>query len=239
MSTTQSGRGCAPTATGAARREPARRPRRRQHLLRVSAESLRLVAVTDEPGSDLNAWIGRITSAVRGGATIVQVRAKHASPRALLEIVKHLVSALPVPVLVNDRADIAIMAGAAGVHVGAEDVPVAAIRAFAPRSFIIGASVGSRAELEPARGADYVGIGPAYATASKTDAGPPLSFEEITELQRLAGVPAVAIGGISSANAREVLAACSGLAGVAVVSSLFGAADVEMAARALRAAIGK
>ena len=77
---------------------------------------------------------------MRGGATIVQVRAKHASPRALLEIVKHLVSALPVPVLVNDRADIAIMAGAAGVHVGAEDVPVAAIRAFAPRSFIIGVS---------------------------------------------------------------------------------------------------
>lgn len=176
---------------------------------------------------------------MRGGATIVQVRAKHASPRALLEIVKHLVSALPVPVLVNDRADIAIMAGAAGVHVGADDVPVAAIRAFAPPSFIIGASVGSRAELEPARGADYVGIGPAYATASKTDAGQPLSFEEIAELQRLAGVPAVAIGGISAANAREVLAACPGLAGVAVVSSLFGADDVEIAARALRAAIGK
>lgn len=170
---------------------------------------------------------------------MVQVRAKQASSRELLEMVRHLVSELPVPVLVNDRADIAIMARAAGAHVGASDLPVAAIRAFAPPSFVIGASLGSHAELETARGADYVGIGPAYAASSKTDAGPPLSFAEITELQRLAGAPAIAIGGISAANAREILAGCPGLAGIAVVSSLFGARDVEAAARALRVAIGR
>ncbi|MGI8619128.1 MAG: thiamine phosphate synthase [Gemmatimonadaceae bacterium] len=197
------------------------------------------MAVTDEPESDLGVWIGRVAAAVRGGATIVQVRAKQASPRDLLDIVKQLVPALPVPVLVNDRADIAIMAGAAGVHVGADDVPIAPIRAFAPPAFIIGASLGSRAELETARGADYVGIGPVFCTESKADAGSPLEFGEITELQRLAGVPAVAIGGISVANAREVLDACPCLAGVAALSSLFGAADVETAARALRDAIGR
>lgn len=170
---------------------------------------------------------------------MVQVRAKQTTPRELIEIVRRLVSLLPVPVIVNDRADIAIVAGAAGVHLGAEDLPVESVRAFAPPSFIIGASLGSTAELESARGADYVGIGPAFVTASKEDAGRPLSFAEITELQRVAGAPAVAIGGISSANAGEVLARCPGLAGVAALSSLFGSADVESAARALRAATGR
>lgn len=200
---------------------------------------LRLVAVTDEPDPDLSAWIERVVSAVRGGATSVQVRAKQAASRTVLDAVKRLVAIVPVPVLVNDRADIAIMAGAAGVHLGSDDIPVASVRAIAPAPFIIGASVGSRAELEAARGADYVGIGPVFVSASKADAGRPLSFDEITELSRLAGVPAIAIGGIDVANVRSVLDACPALAGVAVVSALFGARDVERAAAALRAAIGR
>lgn len=170
---------------------------------------------------------------------MVQVRAKQASSRELLEIVRRLVAALSVPVVVNDRADIAIMAGAAGVHLGHDDLPVGAVRALASRSFIIGASLGSGEEVASARGADYVGIGPAFATPSKTDAGSPLSFEEIARLQQFAAVPAVAIGGINEANVRGLLAACPGLQGVAVLSSLFGAGDVEVAARALRAAIEK
>lgn len=176
-------------------------------------------------------------AAVRGGATMVQARAKRTSSRDLLELVRHLVSTLSVPVVVNDRADVAIMAGAAGVHLGPDDLPVASIRELAPPSFIIGASLGSRAELASARGADYVGIGPAFASPSKTDAGEPLSLEEIAELQRLAGVPAVAIGGITAANVRGLLTGCPELEGIAVVSSLFGADDVEAAARALRATI--
>ena len=152
---------------------------------------------------------------------------------------RHLVTTLPVPVIVNDRLDIAIMAGAAGVHVGADDLPVTAVRAVVPASFIIGASLGSRAELEGARGADYVGIGPAFTTSSKPDAGDALSVYEIEELRRLSGVPAVAIGGISAANARDLLDACPSLSGVAALSALFGATDPGSAARALRAAIGK
>lgn len=200
---------------------------------------MRLVAVTDEPDPDLSAWIERVAAAVRGGATSVQVRAKHAASRAFLEAVKQLVAILPVPVLVNDRADIAIMAGAAGVHLGSDDIPVASVRALAPAPFIIGASAGSRAELRAAAGADYVGIGPAFLSASKTDAGPPLALGEIGELSRLAGVPAIAIGGIDATNVRSVLDACPALAGVAVVSALFGARDVERAAAALRGAIGR
>lgn len=193
--------------------------------------------MTDEPGADLDEWFSRVAAAARGGATMVQVRAKQASSRELLEIVQRLVRSLSVPVLVNDRADIAIMAGAAGVHLGADDLPVTAVRALAPRSFVIGASLGSGEELASARGADYVGIGPAFATPSKTDAGTPLSFEEIARLQQFAGVPAVAIGGITEVNVRGLLAACPTLEGVAVLSALFGGDDVESAARALRGAI--
>lgn len=169
---------------------------------------------------------------------MIQVRAKQASSRELLEIVRRLVAAVSVPVVVNDRADIAIMAGAAGVHLGPDDLPVIAVRGLAPPSFIIGASLGSGEEIASARGADYVGIGPAFPTPSKTDAGPPLAFEEIVRLQQFAGVPAVAIGGITEANVRGLLAACPKLQGVAVLSSLFGVDDVASAARALRAAIG-
>lgn len=176
---------------------------------------------------------------MRGGATLVQVRAKDAGGRELLELVRHLVETLPVPVIVNDRADIAIIGGAAGVHVGVDDLPVSAIRSFAPPSFVIGASLGSAAELAVAKGADYVGIGPAFLSPSKTDAGAPLSHEEINELQRLAGVPAVAIGGITATNARSLLENCPSLAGVAAVSALFGAPDPGSAARVLRAAIEK
>lgn len=208
-------------------------------LLRADPDSLRLVAVTDEPDPDLSAWIERVASAVRGGATSVQVRAKHAASRTVLDAVRQLVAILPVPVLVNDRADIAIMAGAAGVHLGSDDIPVATVRALAPAPFIIGASVGSRAELDAAGGADYVGIGPAFLSASKTDAGSPLLLGEIEELARLAGVPAIAIGGIDATNVRSVLDACPALAGVAVVSALFGARDVGRAAAALRGAIGR
>lgn len=170
---------------------------------------------------------------------MVQVRAKQVSSRDLLEMVRRLVAAVSVPVVVNDRADIAIMAGAAGVHLGPDDLPVTAVRGFAPRSFIIGASLGSGEEVASARGADYVGIGPAFATPSKVDAGPPLSFEEIIRLQRFAAVPAVAIGGITETNVRGLLAACPDLQGVAVLSSLFGAEDVASAAASLRAAIGR
>lgn len=183
--------------------------------------------------------IAAIAEMVRGGVTMVQVRSKRLAPRQLLDLVKGLVATLPVPVIVNDRADIALMAGAAGVHVGSDDLPVPAIRSFAPEGFIIGASLGSAQELDSARGADYVGVGPAFVTSTKQDAGQPLTFSAIADLQRRAGVPAVAIGGITPDNAGALVTACPGLAGVAVVSALFGAADGESAAAALRDAIGK
>ncbi len=179
--------------------------------------------------------VARSMAAVRGGATMVQLRLKHASADALLEVARALVAALPVPVIVNDRADIALAAHAAGVHLGADDVPVRAVRAMAPEGFLIGASVGGEEELLSAAMADYVGIGPAFATDTKSDAGTAIGAEGIRRLALLAKRPAVAIGGIDASNVAELRD--SGACGIAVVRAVLGASDPEAAARSLRAAV--
>jgi thiamine-phosphate pyrophosphorylase len=197
---------------------------------------LRLVAITDDAEDQRSTLVDRVAAAVRGGATSVQVRLKHATPREVVEIARAIVSNVPVPVIVNDRADIALAAGAAGVHVGEADLPVSAIRRFAPADFIIGASLGGDAELVNARDADYVGIGPLFTTDSKGDAGKAIGIEGFRKLAGLSGRPAVAVGGLSADRAAEVIAA--GGAGVAVVNAIFRTDDPERAARSIAAAIG-
>ena len=175
--------------------------------------------------------------AVAGGVTMVQVRWKGGRPRDIAALARALIIALPVPVLVNDRVDVALTAGAAGAHLGQHDVPLDAVRPHVPPGFVLGASVGSAAEAERARGwpADYWSVGPCYATTNKPDAGEPLGPEGFAVLARLApvGVPVVAIGGIAPANAGEI--ARAGAAGVAVIGAVLGATDPERVARELRA----
>jgi thiamine-phosphate pyrophosphorylase len=166
---------------------------------------------------------------------MVQLRLKDVDPRELVGIARALVAAVSVPVIINDRADVALAAGAAGVHVGVEDIPAAALRPVVPAGFIIGASVGGDAELPHARGADYVGIGPVFATTSKPDAGDAIGIQEFARLVRLAGVPAIGIGGIDESNCRQLRAA--GARGVAVIRAIFAAPDPERAARGLSSAI--
>lgn len=198
---------------------------------------LRLVAVTREPAGSADEFLDRVAAAVRGGATCVELRAKTLEAGKLVELARALLGRINVPVIVNDRADVAIAAGAAGVHLGVEDLPCTAVRAFAPDGFIIGASVGLDEELAYARGADYVGVGPVYGTASKTDAGKAIGVQEMARLIRASGCPGVGIGGIDASNAAAVIAA--GADGVAVISSIFDARSPEAAARAVRSAIGK
>lgn len=197
---------------------------------------LRLVAITDDAEDQRSTLVDHVAAAVRGGATSVQVRLKKATPREVVEISKAIVSKVPVPVIVNDRADIALAAGAAGVHVGEADLPVSAIRRFAPANFIIGASLGGNAELANAKEADYVGIGPLFSTGSKGDAGKAIGIEGFRKLAELSGRPALAVGGLTAARAAQVMAA--GAAGVAVINAIFKADDPESAARSIADAIG-
>jgi thiamine-phosphate diphosphorylase len=165
------------------------------------------------------------------------VRLKTATPREVVEITRSIMSKVPVPVIVNDRADIALAAGAAGVHVGEADLPVAALRRFAPPSFIIGASLGSDAELPNAKDADYVGVGPVYGSEAKNDAGTAIGVEGFKRLAALVDHPAIAVGGITADRALQITVA--GAAGVAVINAIFKADDPESATRAIAVAIGK
>lgn len=198
---------------------------------------LRLVAITDDAEDRRRDLVDRVAAAVRGGATSVQVRLKTASAREVVEITRSIISGVSVPVIVNDRADIALAAGAAGVHVGEADLPVAAIRRFAPADFIIGASLGSDAELANAKDADYVGIGPVYGSDSKGDAGTAIGVEGFKRLAALVEHPAVAVGGITADRALQITV--SGAVGVAVINAIFRADDPESATRAIAVAIGK
>ena len=205
----------------------------------LDPESLTLVAITDAVSGGTDEIVQRALACVRGGATMVQLRLKDADARTQVEVARALIAALPasVPLIVNDRADLAIAAGAAGVHVGPEDLPAAAVRRIVGPDRIVGVSVGSDAEALQATDADYVGVGPVYATASKDDAGSAIGLVELERLVRRCARLAVGIGGIDATNAAAVIAA--GARGVAVIRALFSASDPETAARSLRSAIGR
>lgn len=186
------------------------------------------MAITDNIGEGIDELISRAAAAVSGGATSIQVRLKEATPREVVQVAKTMVETLGVPIIVNDRADLALASGAAGVHVGPEDLAVKAIRRVVPASFIIGASFGLDSEFENARHADYVGIGPVAATSSKADAGSAIGIAEFKRLSSRVAVPAVGVGGITPAIATQLMAA--GAAGVAVMSGLFSVSDPALAA---------
>jgi thiamine-phosphate pyrophosphorylase len=189
--------------------------------------------VTDDAllaGRDL---VSLAQAAERGGVTSVELRLKRATGRELVAAARALVTALRVPVLVNDRPDIALAAGAAGVHLGPDDLPVEHARRLAPPGFIVGASAGSPQEALAGRDADYWGVGPWRTTGTKADAGVPLGAEGFRRLVALGeGNPCLAIGGVRAEDVGAVLAA--GGVGVGVASGILAVGDVEEAARRYR-----
>jgi len=206
-------------------------------MSRNLVDMLRLVLVTDDALLADRDPVAVCDGAVRGGVTAVELRLKDASPRELLTLARRLVAVSQIPVLINDRLDVALAAGAAGVHLGIDDCPVVLARRVAPAGFLIGASVGSDAEIENGRRADYWGIGPWRATNTKADAGPSLGAAGFATLAaRSGGIPCVAIGGVRPGDVAEIIQA--GAVGVAVVSGILAGQDVERNAAAYAAALG-
>ena len=200
------------------------------------ADQLLLYAVTDR------AWVGRqtlleqIEDALQGGVTMVQLREKELPEDAFTAEameVKALCHRYGVPLLIDDNVDVALKSGADGVHVGREDTPVAEIRARAGRDFIIGATAKTveQARAAQAAGADYLGVGAVFPSPTKKNAVR-ITAEQLREICGSVTIPAVAIGGISLDNIRELRG--GGMRGVAVISALFGADDIAGAARALK-----
>ena len=174
--------------------------------------------------------------AVAGGADTIQYRQKTGTTREMIETamaIQEICTDADIPLIVNDRVDVAIAAGADGVHLGQDDFPVRKARELLGSDRIIGVSGGSVEEAQQgiAGGADYVGFGPIYATGSKADAGFPQGLAGLSEIARVLSVPVIAIGGIDADTAAEVMRA--GAHGIAVISAVCCQADPEGATRRL------
>jgi thiamine-phosphate pyrophosphorylase len=197
----------------------------------------RLYLVTDRRLASPRAIEDVVPAAVRGGVTAVQLREKECSTRDFVELarkLKEILAPLAVPLIVNDRADVALAAGADGVHVGQSDMDCRDLRGILGSGAIIGLSVETleQAERAAALPVDYLGVGPIFSTPTKPDAAPAWGIEQFAELRRRTRQVLVAIGGIHAGNAAQVMGA--GADGIAVVSAICAAADPEAAARELR-----
>jgi thiamine-phosphate pyrophosphorylase len=176
-------------------------------------------------------------AAIAGGATAIQFRDKVSSGGALLEAaaaVARVCRRAGVISIVNDRVDVALAAEADGAHVGQDDLPARAARGIlGPRRILgVSAATAEQAIRAAADGADYIGAGPVFdARSTKADAGPPIGLAGLAAVCSATPLPVLAIGGIHAGNARQALAA--GAAGVAVISAVLSADDVEAATRAL------
>jgi len=178
--------------------------------------------------------------AVSGGADVIQLRDKTLPCRDLLmeaREIREITRAAGALFIVNDRTDVALAAGADGVHLGQDDLPVRAARRIAPRDFIIGVSVGGVTEAVMAEdaGADYVALSPTFSTASKENAGSGHGLGVLRNICSSVSIPVIAIGGIGPGNVSEIITA--GADGVAVISAVVGEEDITRAARQMKALI--
>jgi len=204
--------------------------------MRFTKDMLLLYAVTDR------AWVGKqtlaeqIESALKGGASIVQLREKDLDEESFVAEaigIRELCHRYNVPLIINDNVDVALKSGADGVHVGIEDTPVAEVRRRVPADFIIGATCKTveQAKTAEAAGADYMGVGAVFPSPTKTNAIR-ITNEQLRNIVSAVSIPAVAIGGISRDNVLEITG--SKVSGVAVVSAIFGAAYIEAATAELK-----
>ncbi len=202
--------------------------------------SLYLVADSEAVGD--HALEDLVLAAVTGGATVVQLRDKTSPDVDLIERASSLrrcLAPLGVPLIVNDRLEVAVAAGADGLHVGQDDISPGIARAALGPNRILGVSAGHPGEtgiVTPGL-VDYVGVGPVFATGTKSDAGAAIGLAGLDVMVELLSVPIVAIGGIEMQCAAAV--AARGVAGIAVVSAICGALDPEAAARGLKRCIAE
>jgi thiamine-phosphate pyrophosphorylase len=200
------------------------------------ASRLKLHVLTDREWSRGRSMLAVAEAAIAGGATVIQLRDKTASTRLLVEeglALRELTRKHGALLIVNDRIDVALAIEADGAHMGQDDMPGTLARQLLGPDRILGISAGNMDEAMTAlaAGADYLGVGPIFATQGKADAGAPIGTQFLGELSSHYATPLVAIGGINRANAREVIAA--GAAGVAVITAVVNAEDIVAAARSL------
>lgn len=205
--------------------------------MRCDRKALLLYAVTDR------AWVGRQTlleqveSALKGGVTCVQLREKGMGDAELLQealAMKELCRKYGVPFIINDNVKVAVECEADGIHVGQHDMPAKDVRAYVGDKMMLGVSAHTieQAMLAEKSGADYLGVGAVFPSPTKPDAES-VSYGTLKAICQAVSIPVVAIGGICRQNVMEL--AGTGIAGIALVSGIFGSEDIERECRELRA----
>jgi len=195
-----------------------------------------LYLVTDRSLSRGRTSVDIVAAAVDGGVTCVQLREKNCDTREFVaeaRALKPLLADRQIPLIINDRLDVALAVGADGVHLGQRDMAIGDARRIVGNSMLIGISAESAADAVQAEkdGADYIGISPVFATRTKADTAPPLGLAGISEIRCCVDIPLVGIGGIDHTNAASVMTA--GVDGIAVVSAIVSADDPAAAAQQL------
>ncbi|PIE59659.1 MAG: thiamine phosphate synthase [Desulfobulbus propionicus] len=194
-----------------------------------------LYLVTDRELSRGRSLYEIVLEAIEGGVTCVQLREKHCSTREFLEqahTLRPLLEKHQIPLIINDRIDIALAVNADGIHLGQKDMPLHLARTIAPEMIIgISAENTDDAIMAEREGADYIGISPVFATPTKTDTSTPLGLEGIAAIRKKVSLPIVGIGGINADNASQVIKA--GADGIAVVSAIVSADSPRKAANRL------
>ena len=204
--------------------------------MKLSKDDLLLYAITDRRNLDKKVFFEKIEEALQGGVTILQLREKELDEDSFINEaieVKNICRKHGVPLIINDNVNVALKSGADGVHVGIEDMPIDEIRRTVPDSFIIGATCKTVEQAQSAErlGADYMGVGAVFPSPTKKNAVR-ITREQLKEICASVSIPAVAIGGISLENVDELKG--GGMSGIAVVSAVFCADDIQKTASLLK-----
>ncbi len=208
----------------------------------MNREQLKLYLVTDRTLAGSRDISDIVKEAVEGGATMVQLREKDIDTRDFIELalrLKKVLAPYGVPLIINDRVDVALAADADGVHIGQSDMPYAMARAILGPDRIIGLSVENFAQIEEANGldVDYIGVSPVFATPTKTDTAAPFGLDGLAKAVKMSVHPTVAIGGMNAGTAADVIA--TGTDGLAVVSAIVCAPSPRRASEELLENINK
>ena len=192
-----------------------------------------LYLVTDRKLMSTNTLEEAVTQALEGGCTVVQLREKNCSSREFFETaikIKEICHSFNVPIIINDRVDIALAADCDGVHVGQKDLPANFVRKIIGENKIVGVSASTLEKAIEAEknGADYIGCGAVFSTSTKTDTNS-VTIQQIKEIKKNINIPVVAIGGIKQENIH--LLNNTGIDGVAVVSAVIAQKDIKSAAK--------
>ena len=197
-----------------------------------------LYLVTDRRLMRTQTLTEAVKQVILGGCTMVQLREKDSSSKVFFQQaqeVKRITDQYQVPLIINDRLDIALAVGAFGIHIGQNDLPVPVVRQIIGKDMLLGVSVSSVEEAGQAMedGADYLGVGAMFTTGTKTDAGM-VSMEELRRIRRITNLPIVVNGGINRDNAGKFRP--MGIDGLAVVSAIIGQLDIRKAAEEMKKA---